>query len=108
MQRMDLESLSIDQLWALRQEIVKRLVAKLIGEIGAIENRLRRLDRPVQSKQSQSKTGRRPYPRVAPKFRNPNEPSQTWTGRGRQPRWLMACLNSGRRIDDFRIDQAAA
>jgi len=108
MQKRDLESFSTDELWELHQEIVQRLVAKLTGEIGAIENRLRRLGGPIHSKQSQKKTARRPYPRVAPKFRNPNEPSQTWTGRGKQPRWLTACLSSGRRIDDFRIDQAAA
>jgi H-NS histone C-terminal domain len=51
---------------------------------------------------------RRPYPQVFPKYRNPAEPSETWAGRGKKPRWLTAQLKSGKRIDGFRIDLAAA
>ena len=108
MLRDDLESCSADELWTLRQKIAKALVAKLRDKISIIENRLRQLDTPVQARQSQRKTGRRPYPIVVPKFRNPNQPSQTWAGRGKQPRWLTAYLKSGMRIDDFRIERAAA
>ena len=36
------------------------------------------------------------------------EPSETWAGRGKKPRWLTAQLKSGKRIDGFRIDLAAA
>ena len=46
---------------------------------------------------------RRPYPAVLPKFRNPDDPSQTWTGRGKQPRWPTAKLRSGKMVDEFRI-----
>jgi len=41
--------------------------------------------------------------KVAPKYRNPKDPSQTWTGRGRQPNWLVAELNKGKKLDDFLI-----
>jgi DNA-binding protein H-NS len=51
--------------------------------------------------------GRRPYPSVPPKYRNPNQPSETWAGRGKQPRWLVAQLRSGKRIDDFKIKKSA-
>jgi DNA-binding protein H-NS len=44
---------------------------------------------------------------VFPKFFNPDDPSQTWAGRGKQPRWMMQQLKSGRHVDDFRIQQAA-
>ncbi|RZI38176.1 H-NS histone family protein, partial [Herbaspirillum sp. HC18] len=54
-----------------------------------------------------SSTGRRPYPTVVPKFRNPDRPSETWAGRGKTPRWLAAKLKSGKRIDDFRIREVA-
>jgi DNA-binding protein H-NS len=46
---------------------------------------------------------RRPYPKVEPKFQNPEDPSETWSGRGRQPRWVIAFLAAGRAIDDLRI-----
>jgi DNA-binding protein H-NS len=41
--------------------------------------------------------------KVAPKYRNPDNPSETWTGRGRQPRWLAAKLSKGGKIADFTI-----
>src|SRR5690348_4999753 len=30
--------------------------------------------------------------KVAPKYRNPENPAQAWTGRGRQPAWVVAAL----------------
>jgi hypothetical protein len=42
------------------------------------------------------------------KYINPAQPSETWAGRGKQPRWLAAQLKSGKRSDDFRIDLEAA
>jgi hypothetical protein len=30
-----------------------------------------------------------------------------WAGRGKQPRWMMQQLKSGRHVDDFRLQQAA-
>ena len=35
--------------------------------------------------------------KVAPKYRNPADPSQAWSGRGRQPRWFKAALRKPRR-----------
>jgi DNA-binding protein H-NS len=40
---------------------------------------------------------------VLPKYRNPFVPSETWSGRGRQPRWLVAAVKAGRKIEDFKI-----
>lgn len=37
------------------------------------------------------------------KFRNPNDPSQEWSGRGRQPNWIKAWTASGKSIDDAKI-----
>jgi len=37
------------------------------------------------------------------RFRNPADDSQTWTGRGRQPRWIAEALSGGKSLDDFRI-----
>ena len=41
--------------------------------------------------------------KVAPKYRNPDDESQTWTGRGRKPLWVVAQLDSGANIEDFAI-----
>ena len=37
------------------------------------------------------------------KYRNPKDPSQTWTGRGRKPRWLTAKLDKGAKLEDFAV-----
>ena len=39
----------------------------------------------------------------APRYRNPADSAQTWTGRGRQPRWIAEALASGRSLDEFKI-----
>jgi DNA-binding protein H-NS len=41
--------------------------------------------------------------KVAPKYRNPENPAETWAGRGLKPRWLAAALKSGKKLDDFMI-----
>jgi DNA-binding protein H-NS len=40
---------------------------------------------------------------VAPKYRDPANPNQTWAGRGQAPLWLVAYENQGRKRDDFLI-----
>jgi DNA-binding protein H-NS len=52
-----------------------------------------------KSRSSNSNDGRA---RVAPKFKDP-ETGATWTGRGKQPKWLAAQISAGKTIDQFRI-----
>ena len=40
---------------------------------------------------------------VAPKYVNPDNRSETWTGRGRKPKWLVAKLSKGAKIEQFAI-----
>ena len=40
------------------------------------------------------------------KYVDPADPSRTWSGRGRQPRWLRERILSGAKLDDFRIAPA--
>lgn len=40
---------------------------------------------------------------VEPKYRNPGNPDETWSGRGRKPRWLEVFVTSGRELEEFRI-----
>ena len=41
--------------------------------------------------------------KVAAKYRNPDNPAQTWTGRGVKPRWLQSLLDQGRDISEFTL-----
>ena len=95
MKRAELDRMSTDNLWSLHVEVSQLLQQKIQQEKLRLEECLKRLQAPV--------SGRRPYPPVSPKYRNPDQPSETWSGRGKQPRWLVAQLRSGRRIEDFSI-----
>ncbi|MEQ4576065.1 MAG: H-NS histone family protein [Gammaproteobacteria bacterium] len=45
--------------------------------------------------------------KVPPKYRNPANPKETWTGRGKQPRWLAEQTAKGKKVEDFLIAKAA-
>ena len=40
---------------------------------------------------------------VAPKYANPDDPTVTWTGRGRKPRWITEYLAKGKSLEDLVI-----
>ena len=51
--------------------------------------------------------GKRKLGKVAPKYRNPENSKETWTGRGKQPRWLAAYTAKGRDLGEFLIPGTA-
>ena len=44
--------------------------------------------------------------KAAQKYRNPEAPSETWSGRGRPPKWVQAALAEGRELSDLTIPAA--
>lgn len=53
-----------------------------------------------------SKTAGRKLGKVAPKYRNPANAKETWTGRGKQPRWLAELTSKGKKVEEFLIKKA--
>jgi DNA-binding protein H-NS len=105
----DLKSMSTEELWSLHEFVSAELARKIPAETARLDQRLRQLGLGAGAHNvKETSHARRPYPQVCPKYRNPADPSETWTGRGKQPRWLTAQLKSGKQIDDFRIDLATA
>ena len=100
----DLRSMSLDELWNLHEEIVAELIDKIANEKARLEELLRRIE--ASGNVAGLEYERRPYPKILPKYRNPNDPAETWSGRGKQPRWLVAQLRAGKKLDDFRIDRS--
>ena len=41
--------------------------------------------------------------KVKPKYRNPQAPNETWSGRGKRPRWFVAALGAGKKEKDLLI-----
>ena len=110
--KLNLDAMSIDEMWHLHEEISRVLSVRLTSEKRELEKRLAQLRREKEMRQSEPPDGqslktapraRRKYPRVFPKYRNPQEPSETWSGRGKQPRWLTAALQTGHTIEEFVI-----
>ncbi|AWL96964.1 H-NS histone family protein [Bradyrhizobium ottawaense] len=112
--KLELEAMSLDDLWSLHEEISGILSDRIKAEKQELEKRLAVLgggmavfETGETGGPAVSPTGkqRRKYPRVLPKYRNP-QTSETWSGRGKRPRWLVAAMKSGRRIEEFRIGAA--
>jgi DNA-binding protein H-NS len=104
--KIDLDSMSADQLWSLHEEICEILSSRILEQKRELDKRLAVLlatsettQAPLPLKNSKS---RRKYPKVVPQFFNP-ETAETWAGRGKQPRWLIHAQESGHDIEEFRI-----
>ncbi len=114
--KLNLDAMSIDEMWQLHEEIIRVLSARLTSEKRQLEKRLAQLRRekgemaqsePADWKLKKDASGkRRKYPKVFPRYQNPNEPSETWSGRGKTPRWLSAALKAGHPIEEFAISNS--
>ena len=104
---MNLKSMSIDKLTKLKDQINTILRSKVSDERRTLQAQLDKLSQ-LSTSQSRSK-GVRIGARgpVAPKYRNPENPSETWAGRGLKPLWLAAALKTGKKLEHFSIAQTA-
>jgi DNA-binding protein H-NS len=107
MSKLDLESMDFEELWLLHERLTKVLSEKITAEKLELEERLAKLN-PAQTlsetdRRTRGKRRRRKYPKVLPKYFNPQAPTETWSGRGKQPRWVVAALRSGHDLEEFRI-----
>jgi DNA-binding protein H-NS len=117
MQKLNLATMHIEDLWQLYEELAKVLADKITAEKRGLEERLAKLNpleivrevrtSPPLSLSLTDRASRRTYPKVFPKYGNPLAPSQQWSGRGKRPRWVIAALAAGQRLDDLKIEQAA-
>jgi DNA-binding protein H-NS len=119
--KLNLDAMSIEEMWQLHERIAEVLSARLVSEKRELEKRLTKLrgekgkpeEEPtrLESFSEQAKPilreGRKPA-RLSPKYQNPSEPSETWSGRGKQPRWLTAALLTGRKLEEFVIKTGEA
>jgi DNA-binding protein H-NS len=103
----NLKSMAIDKLTALRAQVDEILSSKVAEERRSVQEQLNRLDRLMATGPRAKGAGRGPRGAVPPKYRNPENPGETWAGRGLKPRWLAAALKSGKKIEDFSIEASA-
>jgi DNA-binding protein H-NS len=91
-----------NELWDLRAQLDHALRIKLESEKQRLDARLKELELPPPISRRRDR-----YRRVRPKFYNPANPSQTWAGRGKTPRWISELLASGKSIDELRFGELA-
>jgi DNA-binding protein H-NS len=102
---MALKTMSISKLMDLRQKVDAMLASKVANERRALQSRLSSLERTGSASIPGGRGGARG--KVEPKYRNPENPAETWAGRGLKPRWLTAALRAGKKLEDFSIAPAA-
>jgi DNA-binding protein H-NS len=101
---MALKTMSIEKLVELKGRVEAALSAKVTEERRALQTKLASLTHFKDgAKGSKPRGGRGVQGAVAPKYRNPENPAQTWAGRGLKPRWLTAAIKSGKKAEDFLI-----
>src|SRR6202049_3041508 len=104
---MNLKAMSVDRLMSLRERVNAALGAKVVQERRTLQSELTKLSRfEGGGARSRSAFVRGARGAVAPKYRNPENPSETWAGRGLKPRWLTAAIKTGKKLEDFLIEGA--
>jgi DNA-binding protein H-NS len=101
MAKVNLSRMSVEALMDLRRRVDEMLHQRR----AELEKRLERMAvlggvRVVRGRGSALK-GKK----VPPKYRGPS--GETWAGRGARPRWLVAAIKGGQKLDDFLIDKSA-
>jgi DNA-binding protein H-NS len=91
-----LKRMNVQTLMNLRKQIDKRL-AELRAELEKQLDALIGQAKPKGKAGGSSLRGRK----VPPKYRSPS--GETWAGRGVKPKWLVAAIKKGRKVDDFLI-----
>lgn len=105
---MDLSELSVAELNQLLADIPKEIARREKGEKARIRKELAALaaangyslEELLVDTGEKSKRAGKP---VAAKYRHPDEPTLTWSGRGRQPKWVAEFLASGGKIETLAI-----
>jgi DNA-binding protein H-NS len=99
-----LKSMSVTQLQGLKSKVDAAISERVKARRQELESELSKLDGLARGGRRGRPAGRGgPRGSVAPKFRNPENPSETWAGRGLRPRWLVAALKSGKKLEDFAV-----
>ena len=99
-----LDKMSYAELLKLRERIEAAIAEKRIEDAATTKDALRAMAEKAGFNINDL-FGRRGSSRGSgvAKYRNPKDSSQTWTGRGRKPNWLVDAVKKGAKIESFAI-----
>ena len=110
MANIDLDTLSLDELKALRKDIDKAIAnyekRKRQEALAAAEAAASASGYSLSELLGDVKAGKGKGAVNPPKYRHPENPELTWTGKGRQPSWIKDAVDAGKPLDDFLIAKA--
>ncbi|MDQ1846704.1 H-NS histone family protein [Gemmobacter fulvus] len=102
---MDINALSLKELKDLQSQIAKAIVSyedrKKKEALAELEDRARAMGFTLAELTGTPVTRKRAP--ASAKYANPDNASETWSGRGRKPRWFDAALKAGKSVDDLAI-----
>ncbi|MDB5486774.1 MAG: histone-like nucleoid-structuring protein [Reyranella sp.] len=105
-----LDSMDFDELLALRVKVEAAITARVERERKRLTASLERLNTIRPGDAPPAKRGVRGAAKgkkLTAKYRNPENVSEVWAGRGNRPRWLVAALKGGRKkLVDFAVAPA--
>ena len=95
----DFKSMSIEELWALYQDITGYLERSLLREISKLDRFLCRIHR-SDGNTARMRQVRRSYPELLPRYQDPRNPTERWSGLGKQSRLVKTQLNAGKELEE--------
>lgn len=99
----NVENMSYKELLDLQKRVQAAIAARRETEQAQVRRKILELARQSGLDVSELIGGKAPRKgkKAAVKYRNPGNPSQTWTGRGRKPKWLVEALQKGDKLERF-------
>ncbi len=98
-----LETFSYKELLDLQERVRVALVDRKAAQAREVKEKLQALASKSGFSLSELFGGKRGGRTLAVKYRNPKDASQTWTGRGRRPAWLVAAVKKGAKLERFQV-----
>jgi DNA-binding protein H-NS len=95
---MELENVIEDATKALRE----KKEAKRKETIAKIKSLAASIGVDVEISESAKDQGKK-NSKVPVKYQNPDNPSQTWSGRGMKPKWLQGLIDEGHQLESFKL-----
>ena len=105
MARLNLDKMSYAELSELRSSVERMMLEKQSSERSALRQKMAEMaEKAGMSLDVLFGKGRKGKGSVAPKYRDPKNPDNTWTGRGRMPLWTVAATKGNKaKKEDFLI-----
>jgi len=108
---MDLSNLSLGDLRNLQEQIKQEMKKREVQEVQKAREQILAIAQsvgvPLKDLISSSGRGNKSAGgnagSVAVRYRNPDNASQQWTGRGRQPKWVKEWVEGGKSLDKLRV-----